>query len=324
MKQWLSVVVGLAVSGVLLGLALRNVHLAQLQKTLVAVRLSWIWVMLAIALGDIFVRALRWRILLADVAPRARVASLFQFETIGLAINNVMFFRLGEIIRGCLAAQELGISALTALATIVIERLTDTMALAFLFATAAQFFPGLIPPAIARMAYLGAAAIVVALVGLALIDGYLNGPAKDGFLGRYPRILGILGRAALGTRALRSWAAVIQVAVLSLTLWTLDAAMYWAGGRAVGFEPSLTYNQSVMVLSSAAASSFLPAVPGSFGAFEQAVKYVMVRFGFDAASALGYAGFVHLVTYLIVTLLGIVFLYREGHSLASLKALRPS
>jgi uncharacterized membrane protein YbhN (UPF0104 family) len=280
--------------------------------------------MLAIVMGDLVVRSLRWRILLSYAAPHARAPRLFQLETIGLAINNVMFLRLGEIVRACLAARELGISLLTALASIIVERMTDTMALAFLFGAAAQFFPELVPTAIGRMGLMAAGAVVAALVILALVEGYLNGSASEGFLGKYPRALELLGSAALGTRALHSWTAVVQVGALSFLLWTLDAGLYWSGARAVGFQPNLGYGQSVMVLSSAAASSFLPAVPGSFGAFEQAVKYVMVRFGFDAAAALGYAGFVHLVAYLAVTLLGIVFLYRAGHSLASLRALRPS
>ena len=324
MKQWISVIVGVAVSCTLLALALRNVHFSDVQKTLVAVRPSWVVAMLAVVLADLTIRAVRWRILMSYAAPRARAWQLFRLETIGLAINNVMLFRLGEIVRGCLAAQELGISALTALATILVERLTDTMALAFLFGTAARFYPTLVPQSVANLGLLAAASIVLALVVLALIDDYLNGRAKHGFLGRYPRLLAILARAALGTRALRSWSAVIQVGALSLLLWTIDAGLYWNGARAVGFQPSLGYGQSVLVLSWAAGSSFLPALPGSFGAFEGAVQFIMTRFGYDAAAAFGYASFVHLVNYVAVTLLGIAFLYRAGHSLASLKALRPS
>ena len=85
---------------------------------------------------------------------------------------------------------------------------------------------------------------------------------------------------------------------------------------------ALGYGRSVLILSTAAASCLLPAVPGSFGAFEGAIKTFLVRLNIDGTLALSYAGFVHVVNYLIVTGLGIIFLYRSGYTLAHLKTLK--
>jgi uncharacterized protein (TIRG00374 family) len=280
--------------------------------------------MIAIIVGDLCIRAVRWRILLSYAAPAAGLGQLFELETMGLAVNNLTFFRLGEVVRAGLAAKELGVSALTALSTIFVERMTDTMALIFLFGTAVHFYPALIPLAFGWTAYAILGGLIATLVILAVIDEYLHEQASGGILGKYPVLLNVLRRAALGTRALCSWGAVLKVGILSLALWAWDAGLYWAGTRAMGFNPGLSYGHSILILSSAAATSFLPAVPGSFGTFEQTVKIAMEHLGFDGTAALGYAGFLHIVNYLIVTGLGIVFFYRAGYTLGSLKALRPS
>ena len=110
----------------------------------------------------------------------------------------------------------------------------------------------------------------------------------------------------------------VPAAALSLSLWLIDAGIYWFTSRAMGLEPGLSYGRSVVVLSTAAAASAIPAAPGAFGIFEQFVETLLVAWKVPAPVALAYAGIVHLVMYLIVTLLGIIFLYQLGHSFGSL------
>lgn len=321
MKRYAAIVLGLIVSGALFAMALRNVELAEVVRAVSGVRPGWLPPMVGVILGDLFIRALRWRLLLSAAAGHAGVLRLFRLETIGLAVNNVGFLRVGEIVRGFLAAREMGVSPLTCLASIVIERVLDTAALALLFGTAAVLYPEAIPAGLGTLAYLATGTLLVSLVLISYADGSLHQGVLARRLGRFPRLLRLLRQIALGTEALRSWPTALAAGGLSLLLWVLDAGLYWSGGQAIALEPGLNYGRSMLVLSTAAASTFLPAMPGSFGAFEQAIKALLVVWGVEAAAALGFAGFVHLLNYLVVTGLGIAFLYRAGHSLASLKAL---
>jgi hypothetical protein len=94
---------------------------------------------------------------------------------------------------------------------------------------------------------------------------------------------------------------------------------YWTGARALGLGEFVDYPRSILVLSWAGAASAIPTAPGGFGSFELAVQTVAGRFGIAPQAALGYALFNHMVGYIVVTLLGLVFLYKTGLSLAELK-----
>lgn len=253
--------------------------------------------------------------------PRATVGRLMRLEAIGLAINNVVFLRIGELARAYLAGVELNIPTITSLATIFVERALDMTALTLLFGLTAARYPDIVAPVLWRPALLIAAASAVVLLALSRADRFLLlGPIvrlKHGA----PKIHEFLEQAIAGSRALKGWATAFQLIMLSLSLWTVDAGLYWAGGRAMRLDPQLDYGRSVLVLSAAAASSFLPAVPGAFGTFEQAIKVFLMHLHYSGSVSFGYAGFIHIFNYLIITALGIAFLYQAGHTLGSLKSI---
>ena len=95
--------------------------------------------------------------------------------------------------------------------------------------------------------------------------------------------------------------------------------LFWTAARALGVEPALGFFASVAVVACAAGASALPAMPGAFGNFEAFVKYVLIKFGYAKPLAVGYAALVHLTMYSVVTALGLVYLYRMGHTFASLR-----
>src|SRR5690606_21146000 len=85
----------------------------------------------------VWTRAQRWAVILRPIAPlgQREAASLL---TIGLAANNVLPARTGEIVRAVLLKRQRGISGFAVLATIIVERIMDGLVLAlFLAATIA-------------------------------------------------------------------------------------------------------------------------------------------------------------------------------------------
>ena len=169
-----SAVAAAAVTLALLALALRNVRLAELWTVLAGARWRWIPVMLAIGAVDLFIRAVRWRILLSRSGAETRLPDLYRLVTIGLAVNNVLFMRLGEVARAFLAAREFSLPMATALASVAVERALDVAALLTLFACASSGVPELVPAPVRRFALLGLAGAVGALVALAAAEGPLE------------------------------------------------------------------------------------------------------------------------------------------------------
>ena len=322
-KKYGSALLGIAISAGFLFLALRRVSLAQVAEAMARVKLLWLGPMIGVVAADLFVRSWRWRFLLSareDKEGPIPLAMLIKLEAIGLAMNNVLFMRLGEFARAYLAGLELGVSGVYALATVFVERALDIMSLLSLFVAAAGYCPDIIPSSWRVAAALVVAGLAAGLVVVSAVDRSLEkGGVWEAWLSRTPRGLGELVRKlALGSRALRSWRVAVPAAMLSLSLWLIDAVIYWFAWRAMGLAPDLGYGRAVVVLSTAAAASALPTAPGAFGTFEQFVKTLLVSWQVPAPQALAYAGIVHLLSYLTVTLLGIVFLYQMGHSFGSL------
>ncbi|MBI3548980.1 MAG: flippase-like domain-containing protein [Elusimicrobia bacterium] len=323
-RQIVAAAAGLAVSVALLALALRNVSAREVAHELAKVRPGWLASMAGIILLDLAIRSLRWKLLLSAAAPSASWWSLVKLETIGLAVNNVLFLRIGELARTALAAKELGSPFIAVFSTIFVERMLDLMSLLALFGAAARTQPSFVDAPMpfmgvrmTTMAFAGAAAIAATLAALCVLDRRLDESVLPGL----PKVRLALSQAAMGTRALRSIPSAGAILALGFSLWIVGAALFWTGGKALDLLPPMTAGRSVVTLACAAASSFLPAVPGSFGTFEQAVKLYLTSNGVAEAAALGFAGLVHLVAYSVVTSLGILLIYRTGYTLGGIKAL---
>lgn len=320
MKRGFSVAAGLAVTGFFLWLGLRKVEFHLLGDALASARWGWLVPMAGVVAADLFIRALRWRVLLSRARPGAPLWELLRLEAIGLAVNNVLFMRLGELARAALAARRLGVSAAAALASVAVERALDVAALLAIFLLAALAAPGFVAPYVVRGAGLLLAGAVGALIVLAAAETAL---AEGGFLElrlrRWPKLHGLIEQLALGAAVLRSPVAALQAAALSLLLWTTDACLYWAGARALGLGELMNYPRAVLALSWAGASSAIPAAPGAIGTFEAVVADILGRFGATPAQGFAYALVSHATMYLLVTATGLFFLWRVGASLAALR-----
>ncbi|PIR15163.1 MAG: hypothetical protein COV48_15890, partial [Elusimicrobia bacterium CG11_big_fil_rev_8_21_14_0_20_64_6] len=91
-------VIAFAITGIFLWLALRKVEFSALGAALSSASLVWLIPMIVIVYLDLLVRAVRWRVLLSRTRVQpAPVWDLFKLEAIGLAVNNVLLLRLGEL-----------------------------------------------------------------------------------------------------------------------------------------------------------------------------------------------------------------------------------
>lgn len=320
MKRRLSVVVGLAATAFFLWLGLRQVEFEKLGEALRSARWAWLLPMAAVALADLLIRALRWRVLLSRAAPDAAVWELLRLEAVGLAVNNLLFLRLGELARAALASRRLGVTATAALASVAIERALDVAALLTIFLLATGAAPGFVPAYVQR----GAGAVLAGALGaLALLAAAESSLAPDGSLERrlraWPRLHRFVEQLSLGAAVLRSPAAALKAAALSLMLWAADACLYWACARALGLGGLMDYPRAVLTLSWAGASSAIPAAPGAIGTFEAVVADILGRFGATPSQGFAYALVCHATMYLIVTAAGVYFLWRIGASLGGLR-----
>jgi glycosyltransferase 2 family protein len=311
--------VGIVISVVCLALLLRGQPLDQIGRSLAAGH-PWVLLLaLPLFFTGIFFRSLRWRVLLSQhPAPQGL---LFRTIVIGLTVNDILPARLGEVARVFLLARDGHVPVGTTLASIVVERVLDGIALTAIMALGI-FLAG--ATGLAWFAAVTAAVFAVATVGLfwaafapnqARAVGYgVIGIAPGQFRLRLRKLVdGVLdGLAPMGRAD-----TAIPVLVLSLIAWVIESGMYlvlmygWEvpGGLAAAFLGAGAANLATLI----------PAAPGYAGTFDLALQRVLTDVFFaPEANATAYTLVVHLVLVVPVVLLGLFFLWREDLSLGDL------
>ena len=317
-RRHLFILLSLLLSGILIWLAFRRVSLSSLLRILEHARPQWILAMLAVIFLDLFIRAFRWKALLFFVSPKASPKKLLELEAAGLAVNNILFMRLGELTRAVLASRDLEIPLSASLSSVAIERALDLGSLLFLFTIVSPFYPKLVPQTLRHSVL-----FFLSLTCGGLIFFVFAEKKKDFLISlvnrrfkRWPKVSEMLEGLFNGAAALKNPRTAFICIALSLSLWCVDALTYWTGAKALGI--SLGYTGSILVLAWAAAASALPTAPGGFGAFEVLVESIMVKLGTPIYFSLAFALLTHAAMYITVTVFGLFCLSKIGFSLADI------
>lgn len=283
---------GLVVSGVFLWLALRRVDFDAMGRAFGDVR--WWTVppsLAALALG-VWLRVLRWRALFLG-ETRPPFGATARALLAGLLGNVLLPARAGEAVRVVVLSRETGTSRAEVIATAVVERLFDILALLVLLFLAAPFLP--------RVSWLGAAAVAAAVVAAVLaLAAVVLARGDDRPLRRLLRLLPFVtderaaAWAAEGVRGLVS----IRRAHVALRVFALTLASWLvlAGSTTIlllGFRLGVGYDAGLLVVVAANLALVLPSSPGSVGPFEAAVLVALSAFGIDSSRALSYALVLH-------------------------------
>src|SRR5688572_28422689 len=105
-------------------------------------RADLIWLTIGLTALTYVVRAERWKYLLVPLGP-TRFRTVFRTTVVGFAASAVLPARAGEVIRPYLLARQEGLKATAAIATILVERILDLVAvLLLLLAFLVWFDPG--------------------------------------------------------------------------------------------------------------------------------------------------------------------------------------
>jgi len=308
MKQKLSITAGLAISAALLWLACRRVDFPALAAILENIKPAPLLLVLFTVCAELLVRGIKWRLLLAPAGP-ARAWDALRLEAAGLALNNVLPLRLGDLARGAFAANFFRINIAAVFSTILAEKALDFAAL-LLLSSAAAALGGIAPNSAGqRGLFLVPAAIALAALHLAARRGLSSARLK-----RAPRLKRTLDGLALGLKAFASPLAAAAIFSLALLQWFLNALNYYWLALAFGAQSTITLSKSVLLSFTGAAASSAPGMPGYFGSFELAVSAALMAWGIGREAALAYAAAAHVFSYLIITAAGLFFISRMGYS----------
>ncbi len=314
MKRWQTFLIGLVISAIFLFLALRQAQLSRIVETFRTARYEFVALCAGLIVLNALARGLRWSVLNRGYLPTADAVWL---SNIGALFNNVLPARLGEFARAALAGRRPRVYFVSALSSIVVERLFDLVSLCLLLVMVLLVLP--LPPW-ATTAGIGIGS--GALLGLLILAIAARWPIQtlrlsSHVFSRLPTFTQQKANA-LVARTIQGLSGVSDLRTFGLGLGLSVAAWLMSGVTAwvlmLAFWPHAPLMVGYLAVVASGLGMAVPAAPSGFGPFQAAIISVLVAINYDADASRSYAFALHLLNFLMTSLLGGVGLIREGSS----------
>ena len=314
MSRVVKLAVGFGLAGVFLWLVLRRVDLDQVMAASRTV--SWPMLALAplfLALGYAC-RVQRWRLMLLPHNPALGFLGAGVPFVASIAVNNLAPLRLGDVMRCFVFSRWLGVAPGAVVASVLVERMLDMVALVLALALAlwvssvdgAALGLGLtVPLLLAALGIAGLGLLLSPRLSRALAAALVR---VVGRFGAAPRAWaeGFLRPAVDGMSRLSEGRALSAVLALSVPVWLFEGATYWAVAQAL---PALAAPQAAwLAMPVGTLATLLPSTPGHIGTFDFFVQSATLEFGNAPGAATSFTLLVHLTLWLTTTLAGSVCL----------------
>jgi glycosyltransferase 2 family protein len=254
------IIVALAGSFFFLALAVHDLPTDAVGASLFSADPLWIGTAMLLYAANLSIRARRWQKILRPVAavPYPAVAKAL---LVGCGLNAILPARLGEVCRAELLRRSFGLERISALTSIVIERLFDGLMVVGCLAM------GLLLVGAATRRNAGALIDVLVtgsvLFGLiSLVAFSLAVPLFSRVFAPLPRLSARIMTVQRGFALLRTWRTV-EVAVFTLMICVPDALALWCVVKAVGL--SLGFANTLVLLGIASLSTLVPSGPAFLG-----------------------------------------------------------
>ncbi len=305
------------------GLALYRLDLRGVGSAFLEANYLFVAPALLVTFCGYLLRAARWRVILLP-SKEVSTGRLFPLLIIGFAVNNLLPARIGEFARAYLLGEKEEISKSLSFATVVVERILDGLTLIFSLFLVSLLFA--LPGWGRKMGFLSALFFGGALAFLFLL---LYGREQTSRVVR--RLANPLGLAARGTQVVDSFVSGVEalrrrhlissLVLLSTLVWFCETTSYLFLTLAfpISLPPLTRVVAAIFVMVVANLGVLIPSSPGYIGTFHFFAMSALAVFGAARETALSYAVVSHAMQYLLVTGLGLLFLWRENLSLLRIR-----
>ncbi len=325
-KHWGKALFGFGVSLLLLWWALRGVSFGAVWAQIEGADFWMLGAAVVVTTSSFFIRALRWKVLLAPVKADTSLRARWSAVSIGGMGNNLLPARLGEFARAYSLSRMETVSASSALGSIVVERAFDSTVL-LIFLVVPVLMPGF-PAAGALSTGLGAVALKVAvgMVGVLIVALAFMALWPALFVRVTTRVatavlphsvarplVGMLEAFLDSVKLLRSPGKLGLVFLWSVLLWTYNSFSFWLGMKAFGIHAtamSAMFTQAVVGFVVA-----VPSAPGFLGTWQAGAVFALSGvFGALRRSSVAFAFGYYVGGWIPITLIGLWYTWRLGLS----------
>jgi glycosyltransferase 2 family protein len=276
-------------AGVLLYYSLRGIDWSQVWLTLSHAELKYIALWLAIVIVNLFLRALRWRVLLTAEGP-VPISTAFWATSAGYFGNSFLPARAGELVRTLMISSRTGMSRSFVLTTALSERIFDAITLIGIAAIVLLTLP-------IKPGWFSHAATPFSIIGLGGVLAIALLPKLEplwaSLLRKLPvpaslteKLIRIMEQVLVGIRSFHDGKRLGVFLVFTCVIWFCDSVTAVVGMYALGM--TISFAVAFLLLTGLALSSALPSTPGYVGIYQFVAVSVLVPFGFTQPQAVAY------------------------------------
>jgi len=309
----LKLAIGALISVAFLYATFAAVDIRSVAAVLGDARPGWIAAALAFVALAYLLKILRWTVMLRSLGAKVGIAASATPFMGGIAFNNVLPFRAGDLIRVVAFQRFTGVPPSGQLGTLLLERLLDLFTLmAILFITVTVSETSALDESLlagVRLAALAVAAGILLFIAaprpIRLVVRWAERrlpklqPAGEALL-RLSEAVSALSRPIF----------LLRVTAISLLAWLAEGGVFYAAGQALGVTPSV--EAALLALSVGTLSTIIPSSPGYVGTFHYFTARVVSAFGATQAGAAAYSVLVHALLWLSTTAIGFLLLAMSG------------
>jgi hypothetical protein len=293
----IGLVVGVPLSAVFLWLAVRNADLDEVRSVLGEADLGLVALAVAAIGGVYLAQATRWRAIART--PRVSTGRFAEMVVSGVAVNNVLPGRIGDLLRARWLQVAARIPGGRALATVFLDRVFDVVALVAFLAVSLPFVAS--TEWLRRIAFGGLVLLVAVALVLVGARVYIRRKARERRSGR-----GLLRRVArdtvegLATPLGRPRA--LGLGGLSLAVWGTWALAAWLVARSLGIEFTLV--EAIFVTAVINLGVAIPSSPGFIGTYQWLGVSALALFDVPTEQALAFSILMQAVWYVPTLVVG--------------------
>ncbi len=319
-RRWVQLFIGIAVSVAMIWYAFHDTPFSEVWNEITAMRVAPMLLAVVVATLPFPLRVPRWSLLLGRPdGSRIPSGPLWHAIAIGFAANNILPFRIGEVMRMAAISRLAPVPFPAAFASVAVERVIDALVAVGLLAIALLLVDLPVDGGIASSATTFGALALIALATAMIVARWprlATAPIERLLPDSRPRkaLLAIVERLAHGIAALADPRRAIPVLGWSIVIWLVNAAAFWIAFAA--FDIDVSFGGAIILQGALLVGIALPSSPGYAGLFETAIMLTLSNlFGVPSDVALAYAIAYHVLTFVPITLLGVASALSTGTSL---------
>ena len=280
--------------------------------------------LLAVFVPIIWMRAMRWRLILPN-RDQLSTPRLMDATIIGFFASFVLPLRAGEIVRPWVLSRWQPVTFSAGLASIMIERLADSVCLLTLLLLCLTQLTEVPPVILAGAQALGilTGVLIAIIIASYLLPGRMESVFhwfSDRLIGKFApaiaaKINGMITEFFVGLRVINSAWQLIGVMLWSFAMWLLVAGWYQGLLWAFGSYPSFWVGMMLNVMIALAVAA--PSAPGFVGTFQVGCILALSTvygsvYGYSKEFAVAYSVVGHLMQMVFNVGAGLIVLHLRG------------